>query len=266
MTGVRDIPAASAQRGMWAIEREMPGSTQYTLALERVLDKALDPESVRAALGDVLARREALRSSFRFAGGVLYQSVSSSVPIVPHEYVDLTEHDQETAQARFRLLRQEYQNTPLDLTTAPLLRLRQVRREEAGGAGYDTLLLVVHHLVADGISAQVIFADIAAACAARSAGKQPEAREVFENQTIHGLAGRLDEASREEPLPVRAARAGLTGATAPTVRARATCAAWTADAIDGRAPGPDLVLRLLPLPGGAQLIDPGVGDPAGQRP
>jgi len=44
-------------------------------------------------------------------------------------------------------------------------------------------------------------------------------------------------------------------------RARVTGAAWTEDALAGRTPVPGVALRLLPLPAGARVIDPGAGQP-----
>ena len=40
---VREAPAAPPQRRLWAIEQEMPGSTQHNLTLEIVQPETLAP-------------------------------------------------------------------------------------------------------------------------------------------------------------------------------------------------------------------------------
>jgi amino acid adenylation domain-containing protein len=178
MMAVREVPAAPPQRRLWAIEQEMPGSTQHNLTLEVVQPGTLDPAAVRAAVGDVLDRHEALRTDFRVKDHVLYQTVRAHPP-VPLEYIDLAGRDgppgQDTS-TRYRALRQEYENTPFDLSAAPLLRIRHVRRAVAAAPGdaYDTLLLCVHHLVADATSLKIVSSDLSRACRARAAGSAPD--------------------------------------------------------------------------------------------
>jgi amino acid adenylation domain-containing protein len=175
MTAVREVPAAPPQRRLWAIEQEMPGSTQHNLTLEVVYPGTLAPAAVRAALGDVLDRHEALRTDFRVKGHVLYQTVRAQPP-VQQEYIDLTGQPGQDASTRYRTLRQEYGNTPFDLSAAPLLRIWQIRRvvAEAPGDAYDTLLLCVHHLVADAASLKIVSSDLSRACRARAAGSAPD--------------------------------------------------------------------------------------------
>jgi amino acid adenylation domain-containing protein len=175
MTAVREVPAAPPQRRLWAIEQEMPGSTQHNLTLEVGHPGTLAPAAVRAALGDVLDRHEALRTDFRVKDHVLYQTVRAQPP-VPLEYIDLTGQPGRDASTRYRALYQEYESTPFDLSAAPLLRIRQVRRAAAAAPGdaYDTLLLCVHHLVADATSLKIVSSDLSRACRARAAGSAPD--------------------------------------------------------------------------------------------
>ena len=186
------VPASPAQRRLWAVDQAMPGSAQHHLHLEIVRDDVLDTAALRAALDDVIARHEALRTGFAVADGVLHQVVSAQATGALR-YADLSALPPDQAQARYQARSDEQATAPFDLAAPPLLRLGQVRRARADrgtpdhgvpdrgtpedgtpdhGAS-DTLLLTVHHLVADAASVEIILADLMTACRARAAGEAP---------------------------------------------------------------------------------------------
>jgi len=167
---VLQVPASPAQQRLWSIEQDRPGTTQHTLFVEVVRRDALDPHAVSAALADVVHRHESLRTDFTVSSGRLQQSVREHLSI-PVEYIDLT-GDLEFGAQRYDELCRAGAGTEFDLSRAPLLRLQQVRRC-SGPQEYDTLLLAVHHLVADAVSMAVIVGDLVDAIAARSCGDAP---------------------------------------------------------------------------------------------
>jgi hypothetical protein len=177
MTIALQVPASPAQRRLWAIDQVMPGSAQHHLHLEIVRDDVLDTAALRAALDDVIARHEVLRTGFAVADGVLHQ-VAAAQATGALRYADLSVLPPGPAQARYQALYDEQATAPFDLAAPPLLRLGQVRRSrpDRGAPDHgacDTLLLTVHHLVADAASVEIILADLMTACRARSAGEAP---------------------------------------------------------------------------------------------
>jgi amino acid adenylation domain-containing protein len=172
MTIALQVPASPAQRRLWAVDQAMPGSAQHHLHLEIARDDVLDPAALRAGLDDVIARHEALRTGFAVAEGVLHQVVAAQVT-GELRYADLSALPPGPARDRYQELSDEQAAAPFDLAAPPLLRLGQVRRTRADGGACDTLLLTIHHLVADAASVEIILDDLMIAAQARAAGLAP---------------------------------------------------------------------------------------------
>ncbi|WP_324608340.1 condensation domain-containing protein, partial [Streptomyces sp. NRRL F-3307] len=158
------MPLSFAQRRLWFIHKMEGPSATYNIPLALRLIGDLDRDALRAALGDVVARHESLRTVFPEAEGVPCQQVLSPEAAVPH----LTVHP--TTEAELPAALKSAARHPFDLATETPLRadLFELSAQEY------VLLLVVHHIAGDGWSLGPLAADLTRAYTARVEGRVPE--------------------------------------------------------------------------------------------
>ncbi|MDH6279131.1 non-ribosomal peptide synthetase [Prescottella agglutinans] len=157
------IPLSLAQQRMWFLNRFEPESAVNNVPLASRLSGALDVESLSAAIGDVLDRHESLRTVFPEIDGVGYQairSVSDVATVVSAEPV---------AEAELPGRIAELVTAGFDLATDIPVRVRLF----AVSATEHVLVLVVHHIAADGFSMEPLIRDVMTAYAARVDGRVP---------------------------------------------------------------------------------------------
>ncbi|TDB93815.1 non-ribosomal peptide synthetase, partial [Nonomuraea longispora] len=155
------------QERLWFLQRLDPADPAYRVAVVRRLRGPLDAGALTGAFADVAARHESLRTRFPEDDG---QPVAVVDPPgrVPVELIDLA-----TPEQAERLCEQRT-NTPFELGAAPPLRITLIRL-----AGDDHVLCVVlHHIIGDGWSLNVLMDDLARCYAARVHGTPPELPEL----------------------------------------------------------------------------------------
>ncbi len=153
------LPLSFAQRRLWFLDRfEEESAATYHLAFELRLSGALDCSVLRAALTDVTARHESLRTVYPAGDGIPRQMIRAH-PEVPFDVSALAPEELAAASAAEAA-------RPFDLAEQPPLRahLYRLGREE------HALLLTVHHIAADGWSLDPLVRDLSAAFRARTAG------------------------------------------------------------------------------------------------
>ncbi|WP_405825875.1 amino acid adenylation domain-containing protein [Streptomyces sp. NBC_00838] len=159
------VPLSFAQRRLWFVKKlEGPGDT-YNHPTALRLSGPLDTGALRAALGDVLKRHEALRTLVAEDGDGPHQVVLPAAecpPLLPE-----TVHTDESVLPR--LLR-EAAARPFRLGAELPVRARLFRT----GTDTHVLLLVLHHIATDAWSRRPLLADLAAAYTARCAGGTPQ--------------------------------------------------------------------------------------------
>ncbi|MET9443779.1 non-ribosomal peptide synthase/polyketide synthase [Streptomyces sp. NPDC006610] len=160
-------PLSYAQQRLWFLDRFEPGSTEYTTLSVLRLRGPLDEPALRAALDGLVARHEALRTTFTEQDGQARQLVHPPHPVgLPVD--DLTAAPDPGAALDAVLEREA--GTPFDLAAGPLLRARLARFS----ADEHALLLAVHHIVTDGWSLGVLGRDLGELYAAAHEGRPPQ--------------------------------------------------------------------------------------------
>ncbi|WP_267245903.1 amino acid adenylation domain-containing protein [Streptomyces sp. PR69] len=155
------VPAAFAQQQMWLLHKLAPGSPRFNEPVVLRLSGPLDRAALHTALGALVARHAALRTVFATEGGLPVQILRDPYrPELP--LLDLTGQGWDAADAVVARLVRE----PFDLTQGPLLRSSLVRR----GPEDHLLVLVLHHIVFDGGSMEVLFDELGPLYAAAAAG------------------------------------------------------------------------------------------------
>ncbi|MER8186097.1 amino acid adenylation domain-containing protein [Kitasatospora sp. NPDC094015] len=144
------VPLSSSQERLWFMAQLTPGSTAYALAPARRIHGGCDRPALDAALTDLVARHESLRTTFpATADGTAYALVADPAPFAAG-YLDASadpEPDARAAAAVEALLAD-----PFDLAHGPLLRVLLVRLSEQE----HVLALVLHHIVCDGWSIDLL--------------------------------------------------------------------------------------------------------------
>lgn len=155
-------PASLHQRRLWGLAKvKQSASVAYNEASALRLRGPLDVAALRAAVQDLVDRHDAFRSSLHLENGQLLVRVADEV-----EAGLVVEACPGDALRRAA----ELGAVPFDLAQAPLLRAVLL----ATGPDEHMLVLVTHHVVADGLSIDVIDADLALCYAARRAGRAPD--------------------------------------------------------------------------------------------
>ncbi|MFG2285699.1 amino acid adenylation domain-containing protein [Streptomyces sp. NPDC048595] len=157
------IPLSSAQSRLWFLHRLEGPSPTYNIIRGLRLSGALDRGALEAALGDVVARHDALRTVFAETAGVAEQRVLGlSAAPQPLHYVRT---DADGFDAAFTAAARH----SFDLTAETPLRATLF----ALGPDEHVLLLLLHHIAGDGWSMRPLGHDLAEAYAARRAGHEP---------------------------------------------------------------------------------------------
>jgi natural product biosynthesis luciferase-like monooxygenase protein len=155
-----EVPLSHGQKALWFLERLAPESGAYHLAGAARVAGALDLAALTRALRALVARHAALRTTFAARGGRLVQRVHSRLePELRSEELAAPGTEALGAWLRAEALR------PFDFEQGPLLRLCVARQP-----GQTTLLLAVHHLVADFWSLAVLVSELGEAYAREAVG------------------------------------------------------------------------------------------------
>ncbi|UGQ42944.1 non-ribosomal peptide synthase/polyketide synthase [Rhodococcus aetherivorans] len=157
------IPLSPAQQRMWFLNRFDPESTAYNIPMALRLTGDLDVAALRAAVADLVARHETLRTVYPETNSGPVQEIrpATAVPI-GLEPVDVPAAELES---RLRALA----STGFDVTREIPLRIALLRLAPAE----YVLVTVVHHIAADGSSMVPMARDVMTAYAARAAGTEP---------------------------------------------------------------------------------------------
>uniref|UniRef100_UPI000ADFB8FA non-ribosomal peptide synthetase n=1 Tax=Rhodococcus marinonascens TaxID=38311 RepID=UPI000ADFB8FA len=158
------LPVSLAQKRMWFINQFDPDSAAYNIALAVRLTGDLDDDAIQDAVADVMGRHESLRTLFPMVDGEPLQRILPTEDVVPDltpivtTEAELPEHISRLAGAGF------------DVTVAVPVRAALFRTDPEE----HVLVIVVHHISADGFSMAPLARDVMTAYAARTGGQAPD--------------------------------------------------------------------------------------------
>jgi amino acid adenylation domain-containing protein len=168
-TAADDVaPLSWAQQALWFVDRLAgPGGT-YNIAMSARLTGPLRIDVLERSLQALVERHDSLRTAFDDDSGQPVQHVIRDAKLaLSVERLEPLPAGQREEALRQRLLQQA--SVPFDLARAPLVRARLYRL----GPGEHVLLLVVHHIVADGWSRALIARDLGVLYSAQLNGTDP---------------------------------------------------------------------------------------------
>ncbi|QCW27256.1 amino acid adenylation domain-containing protein [Lysobacter enzymogenes] len=156
------LPLSFAQQRLWFLHRFEGPSATYNIPLALRLDGELDGDALEAALNDVVARHESLRTLFP-AGDVPQQRV------LPAAEAALRLHRARSDEAGLHAALSAAAAHRFDLARELPLRASLIEL----GPQRHALLLLLHHIAGDGASLQPLARDLSHAYAARRRGRAP---------------------------------------------------------------------------------------------
>jgi NRPS condensation-like uncharacterized protein len=151
------LPLSFAQLRLWFLDQlGIPGAV-YHIPLSLRLRGELDRNALVRALDRIVARHEALRTTFAAVDGEPVQRIApaEASPFRLAEH-DLRGHPE--AGAELGRLMAEEAGAPFDLAGGPLIRGRLIRLAAAD----QVLLITMHHIVSDGWSMGVFTRELSA--------------------------------------------------------------------------------------------------------
>jgi len=161
------VPLSFAQSRLWFIDQLQGPSAVYNMAVALQLRGRLDVEALDAALADVVARHESLRTLFPAPQGIPQQLV------MPPQWADFGWDVVDAgawSTARLQQAVEETARHSFELSTQIPLRARLFRVSDEE----HVLVGVVHHIAADGLSITPLARDLSEAYASRCVGRAPD--------------------------------------------------------------------------------------------
>ncbi|MEU4116198.1 amino acid adenylation domain-containing protein [Kitasatospora sp. NPDC028055] len=156
------VPLSHAQQRLWFIDQFEGPSALYNTPLVLRIGGTLDARALAAALTDVVARHEVLRTTFPGADGRPHQLIAPSAEPALHTR---TVADEAELRAELAAASREAFDLAAELPLrATLFSLPQ---------GEQVLLVLMHHIVSDGWSVGPLLRDLDTAYRARHAGVEP---------------------------------------------------------------------------------------------
>ena len=151
------IPLSSSQQQIWFLQQLEPLSSVYNEFACIQLKGTLNLVAFEKSFNEIIIRHESLRTSFEILDQqpvqVIHPTLSIELPVV-----NLSDLPQALQDAEIERLNAEIACKPFDLTSTPLLRVMLLQTSEQE----YLLLLVVHHIVCDVWSIQVLNKELAA--------------------------------------------------------------------------------------------------------
>ncbi len=149
------FPVSFAQQRLWLFDQLEPGSYAYNIPLAIRFSGPLEIGVLEQSFNEIIRRQESLRTTFTVVDGQPMQVITTALrlplPVINLRGVPVTEREIEVQ----KILIKEVQS-PFDLTQGTLLRgrLLQLGEEE------HVLVLVIHHIVSDGWSIELLFREL----------------------------------------------------------------------------------------------------------
>ncbi|MFG2594484.1 amino acid adenylation domain-containing protein [Streptomyces sp. NPDC048462] len=155
------LPLSYAQRRLWFIDTLEGPNASYNIPLVLRPAGPLDADVLGRALADLTERHEVLRTRYPSVGGEPHQEILDATrPVLDVSTVPAGQFRAAVAAAAGHVF---------DLAEEIPLRATLLNRDD----GEQVLVLLVHHIAADGWSTGPLLADLTTACAARAEGRAP---------------------------------------------------------------------------------------------
>ncbi|MEL6605585.1 MAG: amino acid adenylation domain-containing protein, partial [Cyanobacteria bacterium J06614_10] len=157
------LPVTIAQQRIWLLEQmeDMDGAYNMPICLQ--VQGEFKADVLNQCIAFMMERHESLRTTFRMIDEQPVQIVHESLPAqVEYEILE--------GSADIESVIAQYIGQPFDLVEGPLLRAKLIQRAPQ----QQILLVVIHHIIADGWSLGILTQEIASIYPALAQGQMPQ--------------------------------------------------------------------------------------------
>ncbi|MGW4071868.1 amino acid adenylation domain-containing protein, partial [Nocardia grenadensis] len=188
------VPLSLAQQRMWFLNRFDDRSAAYNIPLAVRMSGDLDVDALRAAVSDLVARHEVLRTVYPEVDGIGHQQV------LPAGAVDIALDPEPVTEAELPARMVESAGALFDVMTELPFRVSLLRLAERD----HVLVFVAHHISADGFSPRPLLRDLVVAYNDRSRGVVPGWEPLAVQYADYTLWQREVLGSEDDPASVAA--------------------------------------------------------------
>ncbi|MBD3557362.1 AMP-binding protein, partial [Planktothrix sp. FACHB-1355] len=161
------LPMSYAQQRLWFVQNLTPQSNQYNVAGKLTFAGGLSEELLKRSFEYLTERYEILRTNFKLIDDEPSQIIFAQSP-VDFERTSLNESSGDEKAELCRSLINEAVNRPFDLERDRLLRVRLIVESENS----HVLIVVMHHIICDGWSLQLLIDELSCIYEALAKGSQ----------------------------------------------------------------------------------------------
>jgi amino acid adenylation domain-containing protein len=169
----RPLPLSYGQERFWFLEQLEPGNPTYHISAVRRLIGVPDVAALERSLGEVVRRHEVLHTSFRSTASGATQVISPPahfrLPVTDLSHLPPSQREREAQR-----LAEAEACLPFNLEQGPMLRASLLRLS----VDEHVLLLTLHHIVTDGWSMGILFAEVTALYAAYTSERESPLEEL----------------------------------------------------------------------------------------
>lgn len=167
------FPTSYSQQRLWFIDQLEPDNTAYNISDALTFNGPLNEAALRRSLDELVRRQDSLRTTFAASDGQPVQIISPPQPLLL-PLVDLSRLPDDERLAELQRLSDEEANRTFDLKAGPLWRAALVRLS----AEEHVLLLVIHHIISDAWSMQLLSGELATLYDVYSRGEESPLEEL----------------------------------------------------------------------------------------
>ena len=163
------VPLSFAQQRMWFLEEFEGGTSIYNIPWAMRIRGDLNLDALQKAVDCLAARHEIMRTCFVAEDGEPRQEIRPNLELQVEAVEMQAAADQQILEAL-----EAWSREPFDLRTGPLFRVRVITR----GPNDHVLMMIMHHIISDAWSLNVLQTELFGAYAAFSGGDQPALSEL----------------------------------------------------------------------------------------
>jgi amino acid adenylation domain-containing protein len=148
-------PLSYAQKRLWFLEQMEPGDPVYHIPVPMLMKNGVDVTAFETSLSQLIARHESLRTVFRTIDAEAIQFVQPSM-VLPLTVTDVPDTNPHSKAVQDVML--EISGKAFDFVNGPLVRANIIHL----ASGQSVFLLVIHHIVFDGWSINILMNELMA--------------------------------------------------------------------------------------------------------